>query len=163
MLVCSTCKTLKEITQFYRRSNRPSGYQSQCKICCKKWVNNNKNNLNKYKKSYNKNRYKNDINFKLAKVLRARLNVAINKNITNSSAVRNLGCSIDELKKYLESKFQPGMTWNNWALKGWHIDHIEPLANFDLTKESEVNKACHYSNLIPMWSYDNLSKGKKAL
>ena len=55
------------------------------------------------------------------------------------------------------------MNWDNWSLDGWHIDYKVPLAKFDLTKESEVQKACHYTNLVPLWSFDNLSKGNKVL
>jgi hypothetical protein len=40
--------------------------------------------------------------------------------------------------------------------KAWHIDHVHPLASFDLTKESERIKAFHYTNLRPLWARANL-------
>ena len=91
--------------------------------------------------------------------LRARLYIAINGNYKAGSAVRDLGCSIDELKLYLENKFRPDMTWNNWAHDGWHIDHIKPLASFDLTNRDQFLEACHYTNLQPLWAEENFSKG----
>ena len=71
----------------------------------------------------------------------------------------DLGCTIPELKQYLESKFQEGMTWENWGVHGWHIDHIIPLSSFDLTCREQFLKVCHYTNLQPLWAKDNLSKG----
>lgn len=106
-------------------------------------------------------RYHNDAQNKLTRLLRSRLYLAIKNNQKAGSAVGDLGCSIQEFRLYMESKFQPGMTWDNWSINGWHIDHILPLSNFDLTKREELLKACHYTNMQPLWSQDNWSKGDK--
>lgn len=107
----------------------------------------------------NKDRYRNDIEFKLRRVLRSRLKIAIRNNYKNGSAVKDLGCSISEFRVYMESKFQPGMSWENWSLSGWHLDHIVPLSAFNLSTHEELVKACHYSNLQPLWAKDNIRKG----
>ncbi len=104
-------------------------------------------------------RYKEDIQFRLGILLRSR----ISHLLTSGSAVRDLGCSLGGFKSYLEAKWQPGMNWDNYSLHGWHIDHIIPLSSFDLTNSKEFEKACHYTNLQPLWSYDNLSKGNRTL
>lgn len=70
-----------------------------------------------------------------------------------------IGCSPDELKKHLENQFQPGMTWDNHGLYGWHIDHIRPCASFDLTDPEQQKQCSHYTNLQPLWAQDNLDKG----
>jgi len=93
--------------------------------------------------------------------LRNRFNEVIKRNTKSGSTIERLGCSIDFLKKHLESKFQEGMTWDNQGINGWHIDHIRPLASFDLSKKSEQFKACHYTNLQPLWEEDNLAKSDK--
>lgn len=72
-----------------------------------------------------------------------------------------MGCTVEELKKYLESKWQEGMSWDNYGFHGWHIDHIKPLASFNLTDRDELLKACHYTNLQPLWCKDNMKKGKR--
>ena len=113
--------------------------------------------------SYYKNRLKTDIQYKLRHNLRARLKLAINNNQKIGSAVKDLGCTISELKSYLESKFSSGMTWDNWALDGWHIDHIKPLVSFDLTDRNQLLESCHYTNLQPLWATDNLIKSDKIL
>lgn len=98
---------------------------------------------------------KNPVN-RLAHQIRTR----IGKFIRNGqSATKELGCSVVELKLYLESKFLPGMTWENYGK--WHVDHIMPLSKFDLTDSAQFKKAVHFSNLQPLWATDNIKKGNK--
>lgn len=123
----------------------------------RKWAKNNKTQINAHRTE----RKKTDINFKLAENLRRRLNSAIKRNQKSGSAVSDLGCTVEELKTHLESHFQSGMTWKNWTLSGWHIDHITPITAFDLTNREQFLKACHYTNLQPLWSVDNFRKGNR--
>jgi hypothetical protein len=111
----------------------------------------------------NRNRCNNNIQHKLVKRLRTRLCSALSINQKSGSAVRDLGCSIESFKSYLESKFQSGMSWDNYGLYGWHIDHIKPLSSFDLTDRKQLLEACHYTNLQPLWAKDNLAKSDKII
>lgn len=104
-------------------------------------------------------RLKEDINFKIAHTLRVRINRFVRGH--DLSAVDELGCTLSEVRAHLESKFLPGMNWDNHALKGWHIDHIYPLSKFDLTNEEQFKQACHYTNLQPLWAKVNQSKSAK--
>ena len=70
-----------------------------------------------------------------------------------------IGCTPVELKAYIESKFLPGMSWEN--RRQWHIDHITPCAAFDLVDPEQQRLCFHFTNLQPLWAIDNLSKGKK--
>lgn len=102
-------------------------------------------------------------NFKIQELLRGRLlrEIKRRKFNKNSSALDLLGCSIDELKKYLEMQFEPGMTWDNHGENGWHIDHIIPCSYFDL-KDPEQQRICfNYRNLQPLWKVDNIKKSNK--
>jgi hypothetical protein len=75
-----------------------------------------------------------------------------------------IGCSGMELKLYIESKFKPGMTWENYGIKGWHIDHKIPCASFKNFNDIETQKSCfNYKNLQPLWYYENLSKSSKII
>jgi hypothetical protein len=114
-------------------------------------------NKNRINKQYRDKR-KLDIQFKLSCLLRSRLNHALRDNFKSGSAVRDLGCTIPELKTYLENQFKLGMTWDNWTRTGWHIDHKKALANFDLTDRIQLLEAVHYTNLQPMWAIDNIKK-----
>lgn len=106
-----------------------------------------------------KNRLKEDINYKLTCNLRTRLSNALKRNQKSGSAIKDLGCSIEEFKIYLEKKFQEGMTWDNYGK--WHIDHSIAISKFDLTNKEELKIACHYTNLQPMWALENIKKGNK--
>src|SRR5574343_40330 len=104
----------------------------------KAWYEKNKE-LKKAKTSkYHKERPLVDENFRLARNLRKRLRSSMKHGFKTGSAVEDLGISIDEFKKYLESKFIDGMTWKNYGRYGWHIDHIVPLSKFDLTNREQV-------------------------
>lgn len=107
--------------------------------------------------------YKTRTERKLADRLRVGLANAVSRNYRTGSAVRDLGCSISELKVYLEQRFTRGMTWENWGCGAgkWSIDHILPMASFDLTKREELLKCCNYTNLQPMWSPENSAKGDR--
>jgi len=116
----------------------------------------NKESISKWQTTYERNRRRDNIQRRLSCNLRTRLYCAITRGSKAGSAVKDLGCSIDELKQHLESKFQEGMTWDNYG--AWHIDHVKPLASFDLTDRDQFLEACHYTNLQPLWAEDNLKK-----
>lgn len=127
------------------------------KLYCK----NNRGKIAKYRRSYCKNRRKSDPLFKLMTNLRTTINRAITRESKTGRSIELLGCSIKELKRHLESQFRPGMTWDNWSLRGWHIDHRDPISSFDLS-DPEQQRACfHYSNLQPLWALENLEKHAK--
>lgn len=112
-------------------------------------------------RKYIRHRLKIDIQFRIRHLLRKRLAEAVKRNNKAGSAVRELGCTIAEFKAYIETKFKSGMTWENWGRHGWHLDHIKPLAAFDLTNHEQFIKACHYTNYQPLWSADNIRKGAR--
>lgn len=104
------------------------------------------------------------LNRKIAINLRGRLSQAVRNNYKSGSAIKDLGCTIEQLRIHLESKFYPNpetgeaMSWDNYGRYGWHIDHIRPLCKFDLTNEVELKEACNFMNLQPLWFKDNLEK-----
>lgn len=145
---------LKKYSLEYRKKNadRISSYESSDRRKASR-------RLNHYR--YEKERLANDTHYKLQKNLRARLRSAIKNNYKTGSAISDLGCSIEELRQHLEAQFKPGMAWENYGK--WHIDHIKPLSQFDLTNPDQVKIACHYTNLQPLWAKENLSKGNRKI
>lgn len=110
-------------------------------------------------REYELNKFRTDPNYKLARLLRARLNKII-KHVKTGSAVQDLGCSIPEFRMYVEQLWKSGMTWENYGSE-WHLDHIKPLASFDLSDRAQFLEACNWKNLQPLWAMENLVKGKK--
>jgi hypothetical protein len=130
-----------------------------------------KQEYNKVYRSYNQERINekdrvrriNDPIYKISGLVRSRLGKYLKSyNITKKNKTFDIvGCSPEFLKKYLEEQFIDGMSWDNHRLFGWHIDHIKPLSS--ATTEEEVYNLCHYTNLQPLWWFDNLKKGNKYL
>lgn len=85
--------------------------------------------------------------------------MAIVTGMRRGKTIESLGIDIPSFKLYLESLFLTGMSWDNYGLHGWHIDHIIPLSSAK-TKE-EFDLLSHYTNLQPLWAKDNFQKGSK--
>ena len=112
-------------------------------------------------KARKKHRLATDPVFAVAYRCRTRVNKVLREARVGKPARRIdiLGCSDKEFVAYLEARFLPGMAWEN--RKEWHIDHIRPLASFDLTDPGQVFLAFHYSNCQPLWARDNLVKSAR--
>jgi hypothetical protein len=108
-------------------------------------------------------RRKTDVMFVLAATLRCRVRNALRQQSCRKGdkTIDLVGCTVAEFRDWLESKFLPGMTWENRGRHGWHIDHIIPLAKFDLSDPTQQAAAFHYTNLQPLWAKDNLRKSDK--
>lgn len=80
----------------------------------------------------------------------------------SKSTFNILGYTLEDLKKHLENKFQPGMTWENYGIE-WHIDHIKPDSwfNYSSTEDLSFKECWSLSNLQPLWAKDNLKKGNR--
>lgn len=97
---------------------------------------------------------------RIANSLRSKVRNSVKKLNISENFEELLGCSSDDLIKHLENQFEDGMTWDNYGLKGWHIDHIKPLCSFVLTEPDQVRQATHFTNLRPLWAKANLEKAK---
>lgn len=148
----------KEKSREYNKVRAPIK-SKQMKI----WRQLNKESILKYKNKYEKDRKSRDPLYKARINLRNRLRLAIisANAIKSDSSYELLGCTNEELKIYLEALFKEGMTWDNYGRKGWHIDHIIPCCSFDLTQPEQQRKCFHYTNLQPLWWYENCKKGGK--
>ena len=185
---CRLCKEIKILDDFPNDSSSRVYYgkKSYCKTCGEinygkpyreSDVGREKHNISnkkyrsqpKTKKKTNERVYKkyhNDPTYKLKVLLRSRLGKVIKRKKASQSFVRQLGCTVDELVVHLESKFYPDpktgeiMSWDNHTSDGWHVDHIKPLHEFNLEDDEQFKEAAHYTNLQPLWWWQNLEKNR---
>lgn len=152
--------TMKEYCQIYRVENAD-------KIATYENSSRRKELRRKNMRRWENEQMKNNPSYRVLKSLRSRLRSALKGGYKTGSTIHDLGCSIEEFKAYLESKFYANpetgeqMTWSNYGQFGWHIDHIRPLMSFNLLEPEQIKIACHYTNLQPMWWKENLDKRSK--
>jgi hypothetical protein len=76
-----------------------------------------------------KKKYNEDVLYKLKVNMRNRIKLFLkskNFDIKLNGTYKIVGCTPELLKEHIEKKFTEGMTWENYSLTGWNIDHIIP-------------------------------------
>lgn len=81
------------------------------------------------------------------------------KGNKQSSAVKDLGCSLPEFKVHIEKQFSSEMSWDNYGYY-WEIDHIIPFCGVNLNDIGTQKFVTHYSNMRPITVEDNRKKLK---
>jgi hypothetical protein len=187
---CSKCGIEKDEKEFYKDKRHSDGLKSACKVChCietkiysknnpeirskiaekyrkthseqvrdlqRNWVKQNP----EYHKTYKKNKYQNDIQFKIADNISSNIYEALKSKKTGRHWEDLVGYTIYDLIKHLEYQFKLGMTWDNHG-SYWEIDHIRPKSWFD-QNDPEQFKACWgLNNLQPLKKSLNRSKGNR--
>ncbi|UJW87955.1 hypothetical protein [Devosia sp. SL43] len=105
-----------------------------------------------------------DLDFRMMASIRARIRNALKGSSKSVRTAELLGASLDVVRSHIEKQFTDGMTWENWGRgwggrREWHMDHVKPLVSFDVSDPKQLAEACHYTNLQPLWAFDNLKKG----
>lgn len=174
--ICNRCNIEKDYEFFDRAAKETSGYATICKQCRsiekieyrsrpevkeKRKIYEVSDIRRTWKRKKHNEKIKNDILYKIKWIVRNRIRVIFQvKNINKIKKFDEyIGCTPEELLSHLENQFEPGMTWDNHGIYGWHIDHIIPLIS--AKTEEEIYKLGHYTNLQPLWAIDNLKKGSK--
>lgn len=151
-------KIIQKQSQYYLDNlKKINDYQKQYKI-------QNKERDRERLRLYYQNRLDNDPLFKLKSNFRRRIKFILTKNgfTKKNKSEQILGCSFDDFKKYIESKFESWMTWENYGNpkdgileinKTWDVDHVIPFAS--AKTELEILRLNHYTNLQPLCSYTN--------
>lgn len=167
---CPSCMGLKNKANIHREYDalvfdskelcRPCGYHAFIE-----WRRKHIVLIREYEKACNytkwKTRYDNDKAFHILECCRRRLRKLIKSSTYTTPArmLRLIGCSKEHLVHHLESKFLPGMTWDNHG--SWHIDHIKPCKIFDIEDANQLRQCFNWTNLQPLWAQDNMKKSDR--
>lgn len=164
----------KDKKQIYDKEYRKKNADKK-KLVDKEYYETNKNDIKVKTKIYaTKNKDKinkraldkkaTDPLYKLSCSMRSLIKASfVRKGVLKTSKTEQiLGCSYTTFKSYIESLWEPWMSWDNKGNpkdgivepnKTWDIDHIIPLAK--ATSADEIIKLNHYTNLQPLCSYVN--------
>jgi hypothetical protein len=100
--------------------------------------------------------------FRMIASMRSRISKEISGGFQKpDSTIKALGCSFGFFKTWIESKFLPGMSWENYGRHGWHLDHVREVCTFEISDPEQFSACCHYTNLQPLWADQNLKKEHK--
>jgi hypothetical protein len=162
--LCSSCKQIKPINTF--KLTKTTGlYNSECQDCVrvrsKKYYEDNYEKIIKKVVTYEKNRLLSDPAFRITHRLRTRLRQAIKAQGADKIKVsRYIGCSNQFLQDWFEFQFYDGMTFENHG-GCWHIEHVKPIADFDMNNSEDIKECFNWKNLRPYRAEKNQSKGSK--
>ena len=165
---CTACKSKMDLKSYHRNKEKRLKYFKEYKEQnpefkqkqndqVKQWLKDRPGYINEWYRE----KLSTNIEYRIAHNLRERLRAALHTNSKGAKTMDMLGCSMEEFKQHIASKFIEGMNWNNYGRKGWHIDHIKPCASFDLSDPEQQKQCFHYTNLQPLWWKDNLKKSAK--
>lgn len=169
---CSTCTEWKPLNAYTLKTSRSDGLCDKCRSCWTEYRRERSQKDKDYRRAnrdkvntWNRTRYNRSkesqsdvytqrrIKENIARRLRLLLNGQKSQPTTEL-----IGCSIDEFKKHLESTWSEGMSWENYGIRGWHIDHVIPCAAFNQDDENERRACWNWRNLRALWGDENLVK-----
>ena len=185
---CSRCAETKSADEYHVDKKMTTGLKSWCKSCCRDYearrdqkaryqlqkvdpetmarcrdrqrARSKKPLIKRQKADYRRQRYATDPQFRMRCVLSTRLATAVRRrhNAKVASVMELVGCDWPTFKARFDGMFRDNMAWDNHG-QVWHVDHIRPLAAFDLSDPEQQRLATHYTNLQPLFGEENLAKG----
>ena len=150
-------REIKLAYQKQQRVNKPE-YMKEYRI-------HNKEKIRRSSNKWQQKKYYTDLSYRLRSILQKRIVASVRGRCKSQSTIGLLGCSIEEFKQHLESKFYKDsrLNWQTYGPKGWHIDHIIPCASFDLSDPEQQKKCFYYTNMQPLWWDLNIAKSNKII
>jgi len=168
---CANCRREKQLesARAYKRQNKEriseynAKYKKEHNVEISKYNSqydkDHRTEIQQRQTEYQRNRRQIDPAFKLAGGLRSKMYKFMN-GIQSQTASNLLCCTKDDFVEWMKFQLKPGMTMENHGSL-WHMDHVIPVARFDLTVPEEQQRCWHWSNFQPMNGSENMSKQDK--
>lgn len=190
--VCSQCHQYKTSESFWKSKHTKDGLYPCCidckkfldstksrkenkRKCIKEWTARHYDTLKKERNKWDKEKRRSDLSYRLRRNVMHAI-VASVRNYTFSGKLERLKDAIfnhldynaEDLRHYIESRWEPWMTWNNYGKyqRGrltWQIDHIIPQSTlpFNSFDEDNFKKLWALDNLRPLETVANIRKGNR--
>jgi hypothetical protein len=181
-LNCGVCGTYKgasycKVCQRQKCREYKARHREEISAYNKVYKNQHKEKISKYNHNYSldnrkeiqtrhtkylrKRRYE-DLKYKMETRLRNRIRRILKEGnyVKSQSTIVLMGCTKEFLLEWFEFLFDEQMTFDNHGTI-WHIDHVIPCTLFDMTNHDDQRKCFHWTNLKPMISKKNQSKGNR--
>ncbi len=179
---CNGCSQVKSVVEFRilleKRSKNPKPYTcSLCKLCervksLERYNNNRETNIQKNKEYKKNNREK--INQTRRAYIRETMKVPEQRLKRNMKSLISgklkktrhtgdyLGAPMSLIVRWFEFNFEESMNWSNYGSL-WEVDHVMPIASFDLTNEYQSLLCFCWMNLMPRLCNENRIKSSKIM
>lgn len=189
---CSKCGEIKPMADFPLRKKSKTLRAGFCKICrnrydkewrkknpdreklkCSNWRTRKRLGIIGHKRIWiskpptvsrkeRRDKIKNRPDLKLNRSISAGVNRSLRGGKQGRSWEQIVGYTAEKLKKHLEKKFKPGMTWENYG-SYWHVDHKIPVSAFNFNKPEDLDfKRCWaLKNLQPLEATVNIIKSNR--
>ena len=154
-LIEASIKWKKENPEKFKTNRRLWGENNKDRVreSAKQWSIDNRKLINE---NY-RNKYQNDIQYRISKILRSRIHGLVGVGYKSQSTMKLIGCTVEEFKYYIEQQLSPEMNWDNHG-EIWEIDHIIPCVSFDLILLEEQQKCFHYINMQPLFKTTEIAE-----
>lgn len=113
-----------------------------------------------YKREWCKERRRTNKTHVVKRNLRRRIHHLLLDGYKSATTEQYIGCTYEEFVCHIENQFEPGMSWDNYGLGSWHLDHIIPCYLYDLSNFEDQMRCFNYRNHRPLWEVDNLSRSR---
>ena len=157
------CEIIQVIEKISEDKIEKDGLNSICKLCRKKFYNENLVKTKKYNEQikerrniFLENKRETYGNFRIISNTRNRVYKSLKGMTKQSSAKEVLGYDIETYRKRIEYQFTPEMNRSNIE-----IDHLNAICLFGVSKDEELRKAFIWKNTRPLIKNDHHKKGIK--
>ena len=178
--ICSACGEELPISIFWYKSKKTGQKEARCGPCImdtrdpearremwnewykngggQQWVHDYNQRYRPIRNERNKERLRTDPVYKVKKNVRSRISECLKKyDQKRKDKIKYLGTSKYFYHQWLQYQFDNHMNWDNYG-SYWEIDHVNPIATFDLTIEDKIYECFDWKNTRPLEKKANKRK-----